>query len=332
MDTSHDTDRPPSFKPGMPNNQKNAHLGDQMVMRVGIPHRSGALTWHAFNEEFPAMVSASAFWDQASRSFKIPEATNLYEVDFALDSAGYTAMKLWQSKGKQEGIAGVFPWTWSQYVELAALLPCSWWSQPDLCCEPQVAADQHTIDYRVDATATLLEGCLRIVYDWQSKLARECSPGAVASLIRPPTPVLQGWSVSDYQRSLDLMMAVWERWMPWVAPPALIGVGSVCRRSLNHPTHGLHAILAGLEGRLPPGSKLHMFGVKGSCLNELKMLDWVGSADSMAYDFGARVKARKGSHSNTMEHRSKEMTAWMQSAASRMKPAAGDQFRLELFA
>ena len=128
------------------------------------------------------------------------------------------------------------------------------------------------------------------------------------------------------------IMKVWSRWQPWLAMPSLIGVGSVCRRSLKHPTHGLHAILAGLEGNLPEGSKLHMFGVKGSVLNELKMLDWIASADSMAYDFGARIKARKEGRSNTMAHRASEMSQWMHSAAQRLMPSAGDQFRLPLFA
>ncbi len=75
-----------------------------------------------------------------------------------------------------------------------------------------------------------------------------------------------------------------------------------------------------------------MFGVKGSCLSDLKMLNWVASADSMAYDMGARMKALKSGHSNSMRHRSREMTQWMQAAGQRIKPSAGDQFRLALFA
>lgn len=317
--------------PGMPVGQANAHLEDEMVMRVGIPHTGGKLTSHAFEEGYPVMVSASAFWNADKRCFRIPEHTNLSELDVALDSAGYTAMKLWQSKGPQAGIANVFPWTWSQYVELASLLGASWWSAPDMCCEPQIACSQAEIDYRVNATATLLEGTLRVVYEWQNQLAKTCSSREIANMIRPPVPIIQGWSVSDYQRSLDLLMQVWSRWEPWLDVPALIGVGSVCRRSLKHPTHGLHAILAGLEGNLPERSKLHMFGVKGSVLSELKMLDWIASADSMAYDLGARIKARKAGHSNSMAHRASEMSQWMQSAHQRLMPASGDQFRLPLF-
>lgn len=319
-------------EPAMPVGQLNANLDSEMVMRVGIPHKGGRLAFHAFNEGYPVMVSANAFWNSDSQSFNIPVATDLSELDLALDSAGYTAMKLWKEKGAQPGMAKIFPWRYEQYIELAGLLGASWWSQPDLCCEPEIAGSQAEIDYRIDATATLLEGTLQIVYEWQNELAKTCSASTVQSIIKPPVPVLQGWSCGDYQRSLDLLMQVWERWQPWLATPALIGVGSVCRRTLKHPVHGLHAILAGLEGSLPRDSRLHLFGVKGACLSDLKMLDWVASADSMAYDFGARVKAHRTGCSNTMSHRSAEMTQWMKAAAQRIMPASGDQFRLGLFA
>lgn len=317
--------------PGMPSGQINAHLGDELMMRVGIPHRGGKLSFFAFEQDFPAMVSAAAFWDPASATFKIPEATNLTELNVALDSAGFTAMRNWASKGPQPGMAKIFPWSYSQYLELVALMSPAWYSAPDLCVEPEIAKSQEEIDYRIDATATLLEGCLQMIYSWQNELAKECSPNTVANMIRPPVPVLQGWNTGDYLRCLDLIMDVWRRWEPWIASPTLIGVGSVCRRTLHHPKHGLHAILAGLEGNLPPKSRLHLFGVKGSCLQDLKMLPWVASTDSMAYDFSARLKAHRAGHSNTMQHRSNEMSAWMMAAGKRIKPATGDQFRLALF-
>jgi hypothetical protein len=318
--------------PGMPIHQRNANVVDGLLMRVGIPHSGGKLAFHAFNEGYAAMVSASAFWNTSKARFRIPEATDLTELDFALDSAGYTAMKLWQAKGRQRGIAGVFPWTYEEYVELASLSGAAWVSQPDLCCEPDIAADQKAIDYRVDATATLLEGFLRVVYAWQDKLSMTCSADVVRNMVRIPVPVLQGWSVDDYLRSLDLMMAVWKRWEPWLAPPALIGLGSVCRRELMDRKHGLYAILAGLEGHLPPGARLHLFGVKGPCLSEIKMYNWIASADSMGFDFSARVKARQRGISNTIGHRSEEMSRWMTTATHRASPAAGDQFRLTLAA
>ncbi|WP_043345064.1 DUF7221 family queuine tRNA-ribosyltransferase-like protein [Cupriavidus basilensis] len=316
---------------GIPAGQRNAEVGGELVMRVGIPHKGGKLAFHAFNEGFPAMVSANAFWNPAAGGFQFPRATDVSELDFAMDSAGYTAMKMWQSKGQQRGMAGIFPWTYSQYIEFATQSGASWWSQPDLCCEPEIAHNQEEIDFRINATATLLEGVLRILYEWQNELARTCSSAVVAHMLKPPVPVLQGWSAGDYRRSLELLNAVWERWQPWLATPALIGVGSVCRRTLKHPTHGLFSVLSALEGNLPTGSRLHLFGVKGACLAELKMLDWVASADSMAYDYGARVKAHQTGISNSIAHRSTEMSRWMSTASDLVRPAAGDQFRLNLF-
>lgn len=92
----------------MPENQINAHLGAELIMRVGIRHRGGTLAVHASDKGYPAKVSASAFWDPKSGQFKLPGITPLMEVDFALDSAGFTAMKLWKEKGAQAGMAGVF--------------------------------------------------------------------------------------------------------------------------------------------------------------------------------------------------------------------------------
>ena len=277
------------------------------------------------------MVSASAFWREDKGCFKIPEHTNLHELDLALDSGGFVSGMLFKKKGKQRGIAGIYPWSLSQYVELANSMGVNWWSQPDFCVEEAIAATPEEVDYRINATATMLEATLRLVYEWQNELAKTCSSTTVANLIKPPVPILQGFSVENYQRSAEMLMAVWSRWQPWLDAPTLIGVGSVCRRSVKHPTHGLNAILAGLEGLIPESSKVHMFGIKGTVLSELKMLPWVASADSMAWDFGARVKARKAGCSNTMAHRSREMSEWMQKAASRLKPTAGDQFRLPLF-
>lgn len=217
MTDNNDVQRPRHHQ-ALPLDNRNAYEpGDDLVMRVGIPHRSGRLAFHAFDRGYPAMVSAQAFWCRRSNTFRIPEASDLYELDLALDSAGYTAMKLWKSRGRQCGLAGIFPWSYGQYLELANLVGCSWYSAPDLCVEPDIATCQAEVDYRIDATATLLEGCLRVLYDWHNQLARTCSPSVVASLARPPVPVIQGWTAADYERSLDLTLAVWDRWTPW--PP-----------------------------------------------------------------------------------------------------------------
>lgn len=331
MSLNEDRSHPSLTRP--PSGQVNAHISSEQVMRVGIPHKSGHLPWHAFQSGYPALVSAAAFWDRRTQSFKIPEATDLSEVDFALDSAGFTAVRLWQSHGTQPGMAGVYPWSIHQYLELANSLPCAWYAQPDLCCEPSVSGSPETVDYRINATATLLEGCLRVCYAWQNELARDptISNETIASLVRPPTAVLQGWTASDYEKSYELLSAVWSRWQPWLAAPALIGVGSVCRRSVDHPDHGLLAILSSLERFIPNQTRLHLFGIKGTSLDRVKMIKAVASFDSMAFDYSARMKALHNKHSNSMRHRSREMTDWMTAAAARLKPSPGDQFRLPLF-
>lgn len=273
------------------------------------------------------MVSAQAFWDAKKCEFTLPKATDLTESNLALDSAGYTAMIQFARKGKQAGIGGIFPWTFAQYLELASALNPNWYSQPDLCCEKQIARTQEEVDYRVNATATLLEGSLRLIYAWQNEIARTATSRVAANMLKPPVPVLQGWSADDYLRSLEMMVAIWDRWQPWLAVPALIGIGSVCRRDLKHSTHGLYAILSALEPHLPKGSKLHLFGVKGTALDHLNALDYVESVDSMAWDFSARIKAHKSRVSNTLAHRSGEMDLWMNKAYTRIERAHSDKSR-----
>lgn len=130
--------------------------------------------------------------------------------------------------------------------------------------------------------------------------------------------IAQGRTVSDYQRSIEMMIQVWQRWEPWLAPPKLIGLGSVCRRSTSDPESGLYSILQGLYGCLPDGCKLHLFSLKGTAIDEVRKLPCIGSLDGMACDFAARVKAREAGNSNCHRHRSSEMNHWMSKAISRI--------------
>jgi hypothetical protein len=306
----------------LPVRQKNAHLSDEFVMRVGIPHSGGRLAAHAFNESFKAMVSASAFWDRTKRRFRMPEATDLSELDFALDSAGYTGILNFQRKGQQDGIAGVFPWSFGAYMEFANLSGCSWYSQADLCVEQAVANNREAIEYRIRATATLLEGMIQILYAWQNELSRSCNSTVVANMLRPPVPVLQGRNIGDYMLSLELLHKVWGRYEGWLDKPSLIGIGSMCRRDLHDPDEGLYAILKALGRNFPKGSRAHLFGVKNQALNEIPKMDFIASSDSMAWDYGARVKAHKNGVSNSMDCRTKEMSEWMSAAMARVSASA----------
>lgn len=311
--------------------QRNARVEpcEGILVRTGIPHRSGKLAFHAFQKGYATLISANAYWNPKAGRFMLPDASDLSETDVALDSAGFVASSLFAKKGRQAGIAGLFPWTYSQYIELASELNPSWYTQPDAPCEPEIVSSQEEIDYRVNATATMLEGCMRVVYAWQNEFAKETSPRAAANQFKAPVPCLQGWRVSDYLRSLELMMAVWERWQPWQAAPVLVGVGSVCRRDLHHPEHGLFAILSGIERHLPKGIKLHLFGVKGTALEQLRQFDCVASVDSLAWDLSARIAAHKSQVSNTMAHRTSAMDAWMDKAQARAG-AQSQQMRLSL--
>jgi len=273
------------------------------------------------------MVSANAFFNHKSERFEIPQNSPLEDVDVALDSAGFVAMMNFKAKGKQNGVGGIYPWSYGAYLELAYLLRPTWFSSMDLCCEPQATNGGIDTAWRIRATATMLESLLQITEAWQQEYSRDVSAKTVANDLKPVTPILQGWDLDEYLQSLDLTMEVWNR-HSWLAPPTLMGLGSVCRRSLYQKKHGLFAILDGLDGRLPRGTKLHLFGVKGTALNKVKMYPFVIAADSMAFDYGARRRAFDSGMSNSMVHRASEMSRWMHAAQARMRPLPGDQFRL----
>jgi hypothetical protein len=93
----------------VPRNQVNAHLPDELQMRVGIPHCGGKLAVHAFERGYPVMVSANAFFNRVTERFEMPQYSPLQDVDVALDSAGYVALLNFRAKGKQNGVGGIYP-------------------------------------------------------------------------------------------------------------------------------------------------------------------------------------------------------------------------------
>lgn len=285
-----------------PPERANAHLGEEPVLRIGVPHRGGALCLTAYREGMPVMVSASAFWDRQTRRFRTDADIGvLQDCDFALDSAGFTAMMNWKRLGRQPGMLGVFPWSLVDYVNLIGVLRPAWASQPDMCVEPEIAHDAGVRHHRIEATAAMLEAHLALVARWQD---------LGAFWLAPPVPVLQGWFPDDYVRSLDLMQEAWEKHTAHFDAPVLIGLGSMCRRPLNHAQTGIRAILDHLLPRLPRTARIHCFGVKGAAMKELADMPQVASFDSMAWDFGARVAARKADAPRSMEHRAAAMRDW----------------------
>lgn len=229
-----------------------------MIVRVGLPEWNGTLVRVAADAQAPALVSAGRLW----RGGRVRWPRTVVEgvADVALDSAGFVAMKK----------HGGYPWSVHDYVRMAGLRDWAWWAQMDYCCEPEIAHDTATVTERVKLTAESLKVC-RAVAD-------------VAG-VRSPMPVLQGWRPDDYLRSMDLLDAAG-------AWPALVGVGSVCRRHLHGPD-GLYAVLDRVGARLPSGTSLHLFGVKGQALTRVSSLGFVASTDSCAWDYAGRIKVTR---------------------------------------
>jgi hypothetical protein len=95
-------------------------------------------------------------------------------------------------------------------------------------------------------------------------------------------PVLQGYTVSDYLRHLEM-------YGDRLAPGAWVGVGSVCKR--NTDIGQIEAILSAIK-QARPDLRLHGFGLKLTALSSPVVRDLLESADSMAWSFSARKQGR----------------------------------------
>lgn len=155
----------------------------------------------------------------------------------------------------------------------------------DYCCEREVSGDRQLRLLRIAATAQLFGAC--------SRAAEERG-------IARPMPVIQGWHAHEYAQCIEWLPIGNDAW------PDLVGVGSVCRRQLEGE-HGILNIVATLDRLLPAKTKLHLFGVKSATLAALGPHPRIASMDSMAWDFGARVKRRTG---RDMKFRIACMAAW----------------------
>lgn len=225
-----------------------------LTVRAGLPEWTGLLPRVAQDLACPALVSAGRRW-RGGRLHPVPRGFALNDV--ALDSAGFVAMRH----------HGGYPWSVADYVGLATAYPWAWWSQMDLCCEPEIASDRAAVRDRVRGSAQLL---------------RECRAEASDRGIPAPMPVIQGWTVDDYRLSAahvgEVLGGEW---------PTLVGVGSVCRRQLDGPD-GVFAVVTVLDRILPKDVGLHLFGQKGEALGFFATWDRVASVDSCAWDDRAR--------------------------------------------
>lgn len=242
-------------------------------MRLGIPASFPRFSAAARALDAPMLVSANAFARRGALKFHRVDPFD--GADVALDSAGFVAMMRY----------GGYPWSVAAYVRLAAARPWAWWASRDYCCEPQIAGNAEEVSRRIALTVASLS---------------ECREAADLAGIAAPMPVLQGWHPADYLRCAEAMGSL----------PALVGVGSVCRRSLAG-SDGLLSVLGALDAALPRHVRLHLFGVKGSAIAALAGHPRIASVDSMAWDFAARrEKSKRGLPSCTIEHRAAEMRRW----------------------
>ena len=182
--------------------------------------------------------------------FSFPRALG----QWALDSGGFSELSMY----------GRFVTTPEQYVvdarvyrdEIGGL---QWVAPQDWMCEPQMVA----------------KTALSVTQHQERTVANFVHLRSIAPDL-PFIPVLQGWTVSDYEWCMNLYSRAGVNL--WKEP--LVGVGSVCRRQA---TGEIDVIMERLAGY---GLSLHGFGVKAGGLRLYGGL--LASSDSMAWSFTAR--------------------------------------------
>jgi hypothetical protein len=268
---------------------------------VGLPYSTRGVLLDATRALVaPILISAGSCYREG-KGLLPPGDAAWMAYGASLDSAGFTAM-----------MQGGYRWSVDEYVDFVVRsaakniegdcwgFPWSWWSAMDYCCEQEIAADRAEVERRIDATIASLGETLSCVDDWRDEGAED---------LPDPLPILQGRTIADYVRCADGLTREL-RAAGRDGLPELVGVGSVCRRQL-HGSEGLLPILSGLDRALPSHVRLHLFGVKGDVLAHLGGLRRrVASVDSMAWDFAARMDARKAGASCTVERRAAAMRDW----------------------
>jgi hypothetical protein len=175
----------------------------------------------------------------------------LARCDWALDSGGFTELAL----------HGAWHTSVSEYVEAVQrygeeIGRLQWAAPMDWMCEP----------FMLETTGLSLEA-------HQEK--------TVANYLDlrgqgPFIPVLQGWTVTDYERCVDL----YESAGVDLAAEPLVGVGSICRRQSTAEVAHIMRVLN------DAGIRTHGFGVKKQGISNYARL--LSSADSMAWSYAAR--------------------------------------------
>jgi len=197
--------------------------------------------------EFPLFISHRRLFPRAS----YPEAT----CDWVLDSGGFSELSIY-------GTWGILPKNYAKYVlrykdEIGRM---QWAAPMDWMCEPKI----------IRKTGLSVQEHQRRTIENFLELR-----GLLGELV---IPVLQGWTVEDYEQCVEL----YDRKGVDLRKERVVGVGSVCRRQGTDDAKLLFERLAEL------GIQAHGFGVKLQGL--VKYQENLTSADSMAWSTWARYE------------------------------------------
>lgn len=174
-------------------------------------------------------------------------------TSWALDSGGFTELSLY-------GEWTITPHSYAAYVRryVDNIGKLEWASPQDYMCEPHMLKlTGKTIDEHQRLT-------VKSVLD-----LRTLSPDL------PFIPVLQGWTVDDYMRHVEM----YEKAGFDLENEPVVGVGSICRRQATWEA-------ADIAMRLQP-LRLHAFGAKQDAIGMYGNL--LASCDSMAWSYGGRM-------------------------------------------
>jgi len=172
-----------------------------------------------------------------------------------IDSGGYSFMK---GKGEYDTDDA----TYLDFIEAHAP---ELFALRDYPCEPDVLAEHgRRVEDHQQRTLRRHRSLLDLLED------RDL-PGT-------PLAVLQGWSIDDYLRCVDLFR-------DHDVLTDYVGIGSVCRRNQEAE---IRRIIVAVRDALPSRVRLHAFGVKSSVLRYPDVRGALASADSQSYEMQAQ--------------------------------------------
>jgi hypothetical protein len=211
-------------------------------------------SWLANVDDVPLMVSRN----RLSKYRTCPRARGRW----ILDSGGFTEL---QQHGHWRIDARTYANEIARYVTDVGRM--DWAAPQDWMCEPAIIHGGTFKGVRFAGThLTVAEHQARTVGNYLD----------LRSADAPVIPVLQGYSLADYERCADL----YEKAGIDLATEPVVGLGSVCRRE-NTDEIGLIVV-----AMLDRGIHCHGFGCKAGAIRRYG--DMLASADSLAWSFGGR--------------------------------------------